>query len=160
MSHAQQITSTISEPGVGFTITSCFISPNSDPSVPSDYILMETVCPTDDSVHYIQEDSPAEKVEKKIFSFTFNSKFNMKLLHLHCEISLCSKNSQRNRELPEVCNKIFSKYFYSLEYFNIMSVKLESGTEGEFSVVKVKNEVKVHVRVISHWAAMRWRRKS
>ncbi|XP_037530287.1 transforming growth factor beta receptor type 3 [Nematolebias whitei] len=98
-----QITSAISEPGVGFTITSCFISPSSDPSVPSDYFVIETLCPTDDSVYYIQKDLPvhAEKMEKKIFSFTFNSKFNLKLLYLHCEMSLCSKNSQRNRELPE-----------------------------------------------------------
>ncbi|TMS19936.1 transforming growth factor beta receptor type 3 isoform X1 [Larimichthys crocea] len=98
-----EVTSTASEPELGFTIISCFISPNSNPSVLSHYTLIETVCPTDDSIkYYPQRDFlvPHTQSEKKTFSFTFNSKFNMSLLFLHCEMSLCSKRSQGNQRLP------------------------------------------------------------
>ncbi|XP_008295427.1 transforming growth factor beta receptor type 3 [Stegastes partitus] len=98
-----EVTSPASDPELGFTIISCFISPNSNPSMVSGYRLIETVCPTDDSVkYYPQRDFPVPhiKMDKKTFSFTFNSKFNMSLLFLHCEMSLCSKRSQGNRDLP------------------------------------------------------------
>ncbi|GAA6230959.1 transforming growth factor beta receptor type 3 [Lates japonicus] len=98
-----EVTSTASDPDLGFTIISCFISPNSNPSVASDYTLIETVCPTDDSVKiYPQRDFPVPhtQMDRKSFSFTFNSKFNMSLLFLHCEMSLCSKRSQINQRLP------------------------------------------------------------
>ncbi|XP_069560084.1 transforming growth factor beta receptor type 3 [Brachyistius frenatus] len=98
-----EVTSTASDPELGFTIISCFISPNSNPSVASDYRLIETVCPTDDSVkYYPQRDFPVPhaKIDKKSFSFTFKSKFNICLLFLHCEMSLCSKRSQGIQELP------------------------------------------------------------
>lgn len=90
---------------LGFTIISCFISPNSNPSVASNYTLIETVCPTDDSVkYYPQRDSrvPHTQMDKKSFSFIFNSKLNMSLLYLHCEMSLCTKRSQSNQRLPPV----------------------------------------------------------
>ncbi|XP_070765106.1 transforming growth factor beta receptor type 3 [Enoplosus armatus] len=98
-----EVTSTASDPELGFTIVSCLISLNSNPSVVSDYTLIETVCPTDDSVRfYPQRDFPVPhtRAEKKIFSFTFNSKLNMSLLFLHCEMSLCSKRPQSNQRLP------------------------------------------------------------
>lgn len=98
-----EVTSTASDPELGFTIISCFISTNSNPSVASDYRLIETVCPTDDSVKYFpQRDFPVPhvKTDKKSFSFIFNSKFNMSLLFLHCEMSLCSKRSQGSQALP------------------------------------------------------------
>lgn len=91
-----QVTSTTSDPELGFTVVSCFISPDPNPSIPSDYTLIETVCPTDDSIkYYPQRDFPIPhtQLDKKIFSFTFNSKYNMSLLFLHCEISPCSKRS-------------------------------------------------------------------
>ncbi|XP_028300716.1 transforming growth factor beta receptor type 3, partial [Gouania willdenowi] len=107
VTHQQQlfveVTSTASDPWLGFTIVSCFISPNSEPSVPSDYNLIETICPTDDSVmFYPQKDSPTSHptVEKKSFSFVFNSKFNISLLFLHCEMSLCTQRSEGKQELP------------------------------------------------------------
>lgn len=112
LSHTLQITSTPSDPELGFTIMSCFISPNSNPSVASDYTLIETVCPTDDSVtYYPQRDFPVPhaQTEKKIFSFTFSSKFNMSLLFLHCELSLCSKRSLSSQRLLPVCSVIFYK---------------------------------------------------
>nr|XP_046247010.1 transforming growth factor beta receptor type 3 [Scatophagus argus] len=98
-----EVTSTASDPELGFTLISCFISPNSNPSVASDYTLIRTVCPEDESVkYYPQRDFPVlrTQAEKKSFSFTFNSKFNMSLLFLHCEMSLCSKRFQGNQPLP------------------------------------------------------------
>ncbi|XP_013880556.1 transforming growth factor beta receptor type 3 [Austrofundulus limnaeus] len=96
-----QIASTVSDPDVGLTIMSCFISPNSNPSVPSDYKLIQNICPLNDSVQELQKDfSLGGKVEKKMFKFIFNSEFNVKHLFLHCETSLCSKNTQ-NRDLPQ-----------------------------------------------------------
>ncbi|CAG5861690.1 unnamed protein product [Menidia menidia] len=98
-----EVTSTTTDPDVGFTIISCFISPNSNPKVSSQYILIETVCPMDDSVEYFPvRDYPVatEKMEKKRFSFTFNSKFNIHSLFLHCEMSPCTKKPQKNQELP------------------------------------------------------------
>ncbi|XP_059197085.1 transforming growth factor beta receptor type 3 [Centropristis striata] len=98
-----EVTSTATDPELGFIIISCFISPNSNPRVASDYTLIETVCPTDDSIkYYPQRDFPVPhtQAEKKSFSFTFNSKFNISLLFLHCEMSLCSKRSQSNQRLP------------------------------------------------------------
>lgn len=86
-----QITSAAPDPDLGFTIISCFISQNSNPRIPSDYPLIVTVCPTDDSVKFYSPQNP--KAETKTFSFDFNSKFNMSLLFLHCEMSLCSKKS-------------------------------------------------------------------
>lgn len=104
-----QVTSTASVPELSFTIISCFISPNSNPTVASDYTLIEMVCPKDVSVKfYPQRDAPFSHthVEKKSFAFTFNSKFNLSLLFLHCEMSLCSKMSQANPKLPPVCSVI------------------------------------------------------
>uniref|UniRef100_A0A7N8XEJ3 Transforming growth factor, beta receptor III n=1 Tax=Mastacembelus armatus TaxID=205130 RepID=A0A7N8XEJ3_9TELE len=98
-----EVTSTTSDPDLGFTIISCSISPNSSPSVGSDYTLIETVCPTDDSVtFYPQRDFLVShtQLNKKRFSFTFNSNFNISLLFLHCEMSLCTKKSQNNQRLP------------------------------------------------------------
>ncbi|XP_041646950.1 transforming growth factor beta receptor type 3 [Cheilinus undulatus] len=98
-----EVTSTASDPELGFTIVSCFVSSDSNPSVASDYTLIQTVCPTDDSVQYYpQRDFPVlhTPMEKKSFSFNFNSNFNMSLLFLHCEMSLCSKIPQSNQRLP------------------------------------------------------------
>ncbi|XP_060934394.1 transforming growth factor beta receptor type 3 [Limanda limanda] len=98
-----EITSTASDSHQGFTIISCSISPNSNPSVPSDYTLIETVCPTDESVHiYPKTDFPIPHagLEKKSFSFTFSSKLNLSQLFLHCEMSLCAKRSQSSQSLP------------------------------------------------------------
>uniref|UniRef100_A0A3B4AF75 ZP domain-containing protein n=1 Tax=Periophthalmus magnuspinnatus TaxID=409849 RepID=A0A3B4AF75_9GOBI len=80
-----------SDPDLSFTIISCLISPNSNPRSFSDYLLIETVCPTDDSVKFYPNLNLQS--EKKTFSFNFNSKFNASLLFLHCEMSLCSKKS-------------------------------------------------------------------
>lgn len=103
-----QVTSTVSDPELSFTIVSCFISPNSNPAVASDYTLIAMVCPKDDSVKfYPQTDAPSHTyLEKKSFTFNFNSKYNLSLLFLHCEMSLCSKMSHANSKLPPVSSVI------------------------------------------------------
>ncbi|XP_034035128.1 transforming growth factor beta receptor type 3 [Thalassophryne amazonica] len=98
-----EVTSTTSDPELGFIIISCFVSPDSNPSVVSDYILIETVCPKDDSVtFYPLREFPIRHaaMEKKRFSFTFNSHLNMSLIFLHCEMSPCSRSSQNSQQLP------------------------------------------------------------
>lgn len=100
-----QVTSTASDPELGFTVVSCFISPASNPSQASDYSLIETVCPTDDSVRfYSQRDFllPPSQTDRKTFSFTFSSKLNLSLLFLHCVMSPCSKKTPTNQMLPPV----------------------------------------------------------
>ncbi|XP_008405978.1 transforming growth factor beta receptor type 3 [Poecilia reticulata] len=101
-----QITSTASNADIGLTITSCFISPSSNPTVSSDYKLIETVCAEDNSLKWTQNSQghfsffSGKKGES--FSFIFNSKMlNKAVLFLHCEMSLCSENSQRKQELPQ-----------------------------------------------------------
>ncbi|XP_054645589.1 transforming growth factor beta receptor type 3 [Dunckerocampus dactyliophorus] len=84
-----EVTSSSSDVDVGFTILSCFVSPNASPSVESTYTLIETVCPTDDSVRF----SPRSPADKKTFSFTFNSDFNTSLVFLHCKMSPCARTS-------------------------------------------------------------------
>ncbi|CAJ1059748.1 transforming growth factor beta receptor type 3 [Xyrichtys novacula] len=131
-----EVTSTASDPELGFTIVSCFVSTNSNPSVASGYTLIETVCPTDDSVkYYPQRDFPVPhtQTEKKRFSFNFNSNFNTSLLFLHCEMSLCSKRPQSNPRLPvclqpgETCD--------SLSLDNIMAMMMRTKTSTKPLVV-------------------------
>uniref|UniRef100_A0A672IS69 Transforming growth factor, beta receptor III n=1 Tax=Salarias fasciatus TaxID=181472 RepID=A0A672IS69_SALFA len=102
-----EITSSASDPELGFTIVECSISPSASPSATLDHVLINTVCPTDDSVVlYPQRDGPAAHAgaEKRRFRFTFNSKFNMSTLFLHCEMSLCSKRLHSNQNLPPCLN--------------------------------------------------------
>ncbi|XP_029285419.1 transforming growth factor beta receptor type 3 [Cottoperca gobio] len=131
-----EVTSAASDPELGFTILSCLISPNSDPSVVSDYTLIETVCPTDESVEYYpQRDFPVPhtQAKKQSFSFTFNSKFNKSLLFLHCEMSLCSKRSQSNQGMPPCLQP--SQTCDSLSLDNIMAMMITSKTSTKPLVV-------------------------
>ncbi|XP_068564005.1 transforming growth factor beta receptor type 3 [Cebidichthys violaceus] len=98
-----EVTSAASDPELGFLLISCFISTDSNPNVASNYTLIETVCPSDDSVDYDPHRDfpvPHAQPQKKSFSFTFNSTFNRSLLFLHCKMCLCSKSSQSNQRLP------------------------------------------------------------
>ncbi|TNN23371.1 Transforming growth factor beta receptor type 3 [Liparis tanakae] len=131
-----QVTSAASDPELGFTLISCFISPNSNPSVASGYALIETVCPTDDSVQfYAPRDFPAPRApsEKKTFSFTFDSKFNMSLLFLHCEMSLCSRRPRSNQRLPACLQP--SETCDSLSVDNILAMMMNSKTSTKPLVV-------------------------
>lgn len=127
-----EVTSTASDPELGFTIISCFVSPNSNPSVPSDYPLIETVCPTDDSVKYYPQREfpvPHTQMEKKTFSFIFNSKFNTSLLFLHCEMSLCSKRPQNNQRLPACLQPGVTCDSLSLDYIITMMMNTKMSTK-------------------------------
>uniref|UniRef100_A0A3Q3VZK4 ZP domain-containing protein n=1 Tax=Mola mola TaxID=94237 RepID=A0A3Q3VZK4_MOLML len=131
-----EVTSTVSDLELGFTIMSCFISQNSNPSGPPYYTLIETVCPKDDSVkYYPQRDFPVPytQMEKKSFSFNFNSKFNKSLLFLHCEMSLCSKRPQSNPRLPPCLQS--SEACDSLSVDNIMAMMMNTKTSTKPLVV-------------------------
>lgn len=101
--HSFQVTSSEYHPDVSFIITSCRISPHSDPKMDFDYKLIETFCPTDDSVTFLPP-RPSAGMENKRFSFFFSSTFNRHLLFLHCELSLCSKTTKGSQQLPLVCD--------------------------------------------------------
>uniref|UniRef100_A0A8C7ZVR2 Transforming growth factor, beta receptor III n=1 Tax=Oryzias sinensis TaxID=183150 RepID=A0A8C7ZVR2_9TELE len=109
-----EVTSSEYHPDVSFIITSCRISPHSDPKMDFDYKLIETFCPTDDSVTFLPP-RPSAGMENKRFSFFFSSTFNKHLLFLHCELSLCSKTTKGSQQLPlclkpdEVCSLSLDK---------------------------------------------------
>lgn len=92
-----QISATKADPNVSFMVQTCFISVNSNPAVPSDYILIENVCPTDESLLYY-----SQKADRMRFSFNFKSKFKVPLLFLHCEMSVCTETPHSHQGLPEV----------------------------------------------------------
>ncbi|XP_076583150.1 transforming growth factor beta receptor type 3 [Chaetodon auriga] len=125
-----EVTSTASDPELGFTILSCFISTNSDPTSPSGYTLIETVCPKDDSVKYY----PHTQAEKKSFSFTFNSKFNTSMLFLHCEMSLCSKRPQSNQRLPLCLQPSEPCDSFSVDNVMVMMLNKKVATKPLFAV--------------------------
>uniref|UniRef100_A0A665WAY3 ZP domain-containing protein n=1 Tax=Echeneis naucrates TaxID=173247 RepID=A0A665WAY3_ECHNA len=131
-----KITSNAADLDLGFTIISCFISPNSNANVASNYTLIETVCPTDDSVSIDPQrifPVPHTQTVTKGFSFTFNSKFNMSLLFLHCEMSLCSKRSQNNQRLPPCLQR--SESCDSLNADDIVKMMMSSKTSTKPLVV-------------------------
>nr|XP_061833436.1 transforming growth factor beta receptor type 3-like isoform X1 [Nerophis lumbriciformis] len=82
-----EVRSSSSDPGVGFTIVSCMVSPDADPKGASSYTLIETVCPTDDSLHFTTGE---QQVDRKLFSFTFRSEVKVSPQFLHCKMSPCS----------------------------------------------------------------------
>uniref|UniRef100_A0A671KC33 Transforming growth factor beta receptor type 3-like n=1 Tax=Sinocyclocheilus anshuiensis TaxID=1608454 RepID=A0A671KC33_9TELE len=100
-----EISATKADPNLGFMIQTCFISPDSSPFMPSDYVVIENICPKDDSVLYYPQRGdfpiPHAQMDKKRFSFTYRSKFDVSLLFLHCEMSLCSRRNEMEMNLPE-----------------------------------------------------------
>ncbi|MCJ8729636.1 hypothetical protein PDJAM_G00108750 [Pangasius djambal] len=91
-----EISATKADPDLSFMIQTCFISANSNHELPSDYVLIENICPKDESVRYYPQ-----KVDRKRFSFDFRSKFTVPLLFLHCEMSVCTKRHNMHPGLPE-----------------------------------------------------------
>ncbi|KAK2858060.1 hypothetical protein Q7C36_005979 [Tachysurus vachellii] len=91
-----EISATKADPDLSFMIQTCFISENSNHEVLSEYVLIENICPKDESVLYYPQ-----KVDRKRFSFDFRSKFKVPLLFLHCEMSICSKRHNMHQGLPE-----------------------------------------------------------
>ncbi|XP_049575806.1 transforming growth factor beta receptor type 3 [Syngnathus scovelli] len=81
-----EITSISADASVGFNILSCFISPDANPKMESSYTLIETVCPTDESLRFRQH----AQNDKKSFSFIFKSDLNASRLFLHCKMAPCA----------------------------------------------------------------------
>uniref|UniRef100_A0A8C1ZLA3 Transforming growth factor, beta receptor III n=1 Tax=Cyprinus carpio TaxID=7962 RepID=A0A8C1ZLA3_CYPCA len=100
-----EISATKADPNLGFMIQTCFISPDSSPLTPSDYVVIENICPKDDSVRYYPQRAdfpiPHAQMDRKRFSFTFRSKFDVSLIFLHCEMSLCTRRNDKEMNLPE-----------------------------------------------------------
>ncbi|KAK0136500.1 Transforming growth factor beta receptor type 3 [Merluccius polli] len=116
------------DPELGFMVRSCFVSPNSNPKEPSQYRLVENLCPTDDSVRFY----PSME-DRQRFSFAFESQFNVSLLFLHCEMSLCTKNQHSSRGLPTCIPA--SKACEEVTLDNIMSMMMNSKTSTKPLVV-------------------------
>lgn len=129
-----EVLATTADPEHSFMIQSCFVSSNSNPNAPSDYSLIRNVCPEDDSVKfYPPTDIPRGQTDRKRFSFTFNSKFNMSLLFLHCEMSLCSKGLHNLQRLP-LCIQP-NKGCDSINFDTIMAMMMNTKTSTKPLVV-------------------------
>ncbi|KAJ3599354.1 hypothetical protein NHX12_033317, partial [Muraenolepis orangiensis] len=116
------------DPDLSFMVRSCFVSPNSNPREPSEYRLVENLCPTDDSVRFYP---PTQ--DRQRFSFTFGSRFNVSLLFLHCEMSLCSNSQHRSPRLPTCIP--FSEGCEAVTVDSIMSMMVNSKTSTKPLVV-------------------------
>lgn len=113
-----EISATILDSDLGFMIQTCFVSQDSNHKLPSPYVLIENICPTDESVVYYSQTMEVHAhrahMQRKRFSFSFRSKFNLSLLFLHCEMSLCSKHHAPSSGLPqcmlpsEACSSVSS----------------------------------------------------
>uniref|UniRef100_A0A8C4T663 Transforming growth factor, beta receptor III n=1 Tax=Erpetoichthys calabaricus TaxID=27687 RepID=A0A8C4T663_ERPCA len=98
-----EVSITKEEQDLGFLIQTCFISPDSNPSISSDYTIIENVCPKDESIDLYPQNTdfpvPHTQTDKKRFSFILKPKFNVSLLFLHCELTLCTKKEEENSQL-------------------------------------------------------------
>ncbi|MGH0162216.1 UNVERIFIED_CONTAM: hypothetical protein FKN15_053921 [Acipenser sinensis] len=99
-----EVSVTKTDQELGFAIQTCFISPSSLPSERSDYIIIENICPKDESVVFYDPQTvdftePHAQMDKKRFSFVFKPKYNTSLLFLHCELTLCTKKEVDNKGL-------------------------------------------------------------
>ncbi|KAG2461219.1 TGBR3 factor, partial [Polypterus senegalus] len=101
-----EVSITKEEQDLGFLIQTCFISPDSNPSISSDYTIIENVCPKDESIDLYPQNTdfpvPHTQTDKKRFSFILKPKFNVSLLFLHCELTLCTKKEEENSRLVKV----------------------------------------------------------
>lgn len=126
-----QITSTATDPDIGLTLTSCLISPSSRSEKPSDYVLIETICPVDNSFRWTHNSQKDHLSSARTFTFTFNSKrLNELSVFLHCDISLCSE-SLWNHELPqcldpnEQCPSLpMDKFFPLMQNLNTLTAQM------------------------------------
>ncbi|XP_062411547.1 transforming growth factor beta receptor type 3 [Sardina pilchardus] len=131
-----EVSATKTDPDLSFVFRICFLSPNSNPNVESEYKLIENICPTDDSVVYyqslVEQLNPLAQTERKRFSFTFRPKFNTSLLFLHCEMSLCS-NGPNNDGLTECMQP--AEACASMDAITIMKMTVNTKTSSKTLVV-------------------------
>ncbi|XP_060088164.1 transforming growth factor beta receptor type 3 [Heteronotia binoei] len=101
-----EVSVTKADRSLGFAIQTCFISPDSYSDKMSEYIIIENICPKDESVKFYNIPKanfpiPHALTDKKRFSFMFQSVFNTSLLFLHCEVTLCTKKEKDTQGLAK-----------------------------------------------------------
>ncbi|XP_037390881.1 transforming growth factor beta receptor type 3 isoform X1 [Pygocentrus nattereri] len=137
-----EISATKTDPDLGFMIQSCLISPDSNPLVPSMYMIIENICPTDDSVLYYPQKVdfpvPHAQMDRKRFSFTFKSKFNVSVLFLHCEMALCSKMPSNHQGLPKCM--LPDEACTSVSFETIIKMMMNTKTSTKPLVVVLDND--------------------
>ncbi|KAG9483167.1 transforming growth factor beta receptor type 3 isoform X1 [Eleutherodactylus coqui] len=94
------------EKELSFVIQTCSVSSSSNMDASTDHIVIENICPTDDSVKFYtvkNTNNPKlqEQTEKKRFSFMFKSMFNTSLVFFHCELALCTNSDGALDGLPK-----------------------------------------------------------
>ncbi|KAM8805643.1 transforming growth factor beta receptor type 3 [Eudromia elegans] len=101
-----EVSVTKADRSLGFAIQTCFVSPFSNPDRMSDYTIIENICPKDESVKFYSIEKvnfpiPHAQKDKKRFSFVFKPIFNISLLFLHCELTLCTNKDKDTQGLPK-----------------------------------------------------------
>uniref|UniRef100_A0A8C8S1E7 Transforming growth factor beta receptor 3 n=1 Tax=Pelusios castaneus TaxID=367368 RepID=A0A8C8S1E7_9SAUR len=101
-----EVSVTKADRALGFAIQTCFVSPYSNPDRMSDYTIIENICPKDESVKFYNVQKvnfpiPHAQMDKKRFSFVFKPLFNISLLFLHCELTLCTNKEKDTQGLPK-----------------------------------------------------------
>ncbi|XP_075792638.1 transforming growth factor beta receptor type 3 isoform X2 [Pelodiscus sinensis] len=101
-----EVSVTKADRALGFAIQTCFISPYSNPDRMSDYTIIENICPKDESVKFYNVQKvnfpiPHAQMDKKRFSFVFKPVFNISLLFLHCDLTLCTNKEKDIQGLPK-----------------------------------------------------------
>ncbi|XP_025893663.1 transforming growth factor beta receptor type 3 [Nothoprocta perdicaria] len=101
-----EVSVTKADRSLGFAIQTCFVSPFSNPDRMSDYTIIENICPKDESVKFYSIEKvnfpiPHAQKDKKRFSFVFKPIFNISLLFLHCELTLCTNRDKDTQGLPK-----------------------------------------------------------
>ena len=86
------------DPDQGFMIRACSVSLDRSPQGPSEYLLLENLCPFDKSLRFYPNMEGRQR-----FSFSLKSPRNASLLFLHCDASPCAKGSRPHPHLPTVC---------------------------------------------------------
>lgn len=143
-----EIAATKTDPNLGFMIQTCFISPDSNPAMQSEYVVIENICPKDDSVLYYPQRGdfpiPHAQMDKKRFSFTYRSKFNVSLLFLHCEMSLCSRINDKEMNLAECMLPDEACTSLSLESLLLIMMNTKTLTK---PIVVISDDMPVTVKV-------------
>ncbi|XP_063148577.1 transforming growth factor beta receptor type 3-like [Candoia aspera] len=83
---------------LGFTIQQCFLSPSSDPSVISPYLLIQHGCAADAHVTLLEPEQAAQGQtlppgyqQRQRLSFVLQPRSNDSIHFLHCRLTLCSR---------------------------------------------------------------------
>lgn len=78
--------------GLSLLLDNCRATPTSDPNDTEFHTLIKDGCPVDEHLSYKTSDSMYQR-----FSFTAFQIENAQVMYLHCEVHVCSKNSNSSR---------------------------------------------------------------